>query len=841
MHFNDQRWLRITQDIRLAMDERGCPATDCVVLVPYAQLMATARQAWVDLARREAGATLLLPRIETTQNWAQSLWAARGGFQAGAQDLRMDAAFDLVTAGQWLAASPLGGDREALAPRLMEAAWTLARLAAAVPPAERSAWGEQLRPQLTAGWTASVLCMEAAVAQLALAWASSSAYVTDVLFELHPGLLVVLEGFQADPLAASLRQGLGDARAFSLSLAAPARPRGRIRLHLAADAQDEAERAAACVIDLLARQVQPVGLIAQDRMLTRRIRALLAEQGVAVRDETGWTLSTTRAAAVLMSLMRALPHDASCDAVLDWLKHASAIDAQLLLAVEAELRQAGIRRWSRIRPAHRQAHALAQRVQPWLDGLQKSRPLSLWLSELRQVLRQAGQWDALVRDVAGHAVMDALRLHEGAEFELGPLAARLSRREFTQWVSHTLESANFTPVHPPEAQVVILPLSQMLGRSLSAMVLPGADEQNLPPAPEPPGPWTAAQRVLLGLPSREQLMASSRASWDHALQLAEVHILHRRSENGEALMPAPWVQELVLAGLPEQADDPRLLRDLVRQPARRPQASGAALPLARLSHSAYADLRSCPYRFFALRQLGLQEADELEGELDKRDFGIWLHETLHLFHGALAEAPTADLAERQRLLDAAAERARHRLDLEPAEFLPFQAAWPQLRSGYLAWLAGHEALGLVYAESETWKERPLGERVALVGKIDRMDRDPHGRPLLLDYKTENDTKTRARLQAGTEDTQLAFYAALLDEADVQVAYVNVGEKGQTQTHIPSGVAQLREQLLAGIESDLARLAAGEPLRALGDGQACVHCQARGLCRKDFLAEEEGQP
>ena len=43
-------------------------------------------------------------------------------------------------------------------------------------------------------------------------------------------------------------------------------------------------------------------------------RALLAEQQVAVRDETGWTLSTTRAAAVLMSLLRALPRQG----VLRW-------------------------------------------------------------------------------------------------------------------------------------------------------------------------------------------------------------------------------------------------------------------------------------------------------------------------------------------------------------------------------------------------------------------------------------------------------------------------------------------------------------------------------------------
>ena len=842
-HFNDERWLRLTQDIAQALHERGCPASDCVVLVPYAQLMGTARQAWVTLAKQnsdaeghgKAEAALLLPRVETTQNWATSLWASQGGFVPSPEDLRLDAAFDLITAGQWLTHGQRIAQREVLAPKLMEAAWSMARVAAAVPPTERAAWCDRLQPLLTAGLSSAVLEHEATVAQLALLWASSSAFATDVLFDQRPGLLVVLQGFQQDPLADALCLRLGE-RAVSLALAAPSRPRGRVALQAATDAAQEAERAAACVIDLLSRQVQPVGLIAQDRVLTRRVRALLAEQNLAVRDETGWTLSTTRAAALLMSLLRALPHEASCDAVLDWLKHASAIESDQLQAAEAELRAAGVKRWASVRAVHAQAHALAQQVQPWLSGLQKSRPLGAWLAQLRGVLRLAGQWDALVRDVAGQAVCDALRLHEGSEADFDALQASLSRREFTQWVSQTLESASYSPVHPPQAQVVILPLSQLLGRSLAAMVLPGADEVSLPASPEPPGPWTAAQRLLLGLPSRAQLMAANRAACSHALQLQEVHLLWRQSHNGEHLMPATWVQELMLGGVREEGADLRQLRELAAQPTPRAVVSGASLPVSRLSASAYADLRSCPYRFFALRQLGLKEADELDTAVGKRDFGNWLHETLSHFHHSLHAAPTTDAAQRLVLMEVAAEHARRRLDLEAAEFLPFEAVWPQVRQGYLAWLGEHEAAGLVFAEAEEWKEQPLGE-LTLFGKIDRMDRDAHGRPQLLDYKTESTEKTRERLKSGAEDTQLAFYAALLGEAELTAAYVNVGEKGETHTWPQKQVLELRALLQAGIAHDVARLHAGEPLRALGDGLACEYCQARGLCRKDCVAPE----
>jgi ATP-dependent helicase/nuclease subunit B len=80
------------------------------------------------------------------------------------------------------------------------------------------------------------------------------------------------------------------------------------------------------VLAHLAQGRSPVALIAQDRQLTRRVGAMLAERGIAMRDETGWKLSTTRAAAGLMSLLRAMPWDASTDAVLDWLKNAPAFE-----------------------------------------------------------------------------------------------------------------------------------------------------------------------------------------------------------------------------------------------------------------------------------------------------------------------------------------------------------------------------------------------------------------------------------------------------------------------------------------------------------------------------------
>jgi ATP-dependent helicase/nuclease subunit B len=108
----------------------------------------------------------------------------------------------------------------------------------------------------------------------------------------------------------------------------------------------------------------------------------------------------------------------------------------------------------------------------------------------------------------------------------------------------------------------------------------------------------------------------------------------------------------------------------------------------------------------------------------------------------------------------------------------------------------------------------------------------------MDYKTESLPVTQERVKQPGEDTQLAFYAALLGEEphrELRAAYINVGERGETRTVEQTDVIQARDLLLAGIEQDMARIAQGAPLPALGEGRACEYCAARGLCRKDFWA------
>ena len=797
-----------------------------VVLLPYAQLMPLAARLW---AAQFPDA--FAPRFETTRNWA----TRAGWFTPGPHDLSFDHGRDLLTAATLLEGAGLAAQRALLAGPLVEQATQLGQIAASLPPALRPDWAEQARGALPPVGDGP-LALEAAVGRIAIAWAGGSDYATDVLFAPRVAdaldALLIVPGLLPDPLTETLAEHYFE-KAVRLQPESDA-ALGHIALHTCADAEDEAERAAACVLRQIEVGRVPVALIAGDRLLTRRINALLIERGAQLRDETGWKLSTTHAAAQLMAALHACAPRASTDEVLDWLKLAPAFDARQQRALERRLRRDAVRGWPQAALLTGD-QPLTQHIESLRAPMMAARPLVDWLPALRTLLQGCGLWPLLAADVAGNAVIDALGLSDEAlaDWRDWPAAQRrMGLAEFTRWVGEALEAASFRPPHPAAAQVVVLPLTQLLGRPFAALVLPGADEQRLPAAPEPPGPWSAAQRQALHLPTREDLRDAQAAAWALALRVPQVDVLWRNTDDsGEPLLPSPLVQSLQLQELAALGAEGREARFIQIRPTERPQPRGDALPTQPLSASGYEMLRACPYRFFALRQLGLAEEGELDVDIDKRDWGNWLHDTLRGFHEALRVAPDAD---RLTLIDAAAEAATEALGpgLEPGEFMPFAVAWPTLRDAYLQWLAKHEAGGAQFKLAEESIDTQRGP-LRLKGQIDRIDEVTDGATLLIDYKTEPLARTRDRIKAGNEDTQLPFYALLSGADAPRAAYLNLAEREAPSLHELPELPMLAAQLYEGMAYDLARIAAGEPLPALGEGSVCGWCDARGLCRKDF--------
>lgn len=870
----------------------GKPA-ETVVLLPFAQLLDPAREVWSSLVG--AGFT---PRFETTRTWAARL----APFVAQGLDLSQQPARDLVVARQLMRTAGL--DASVPATALLEAAAELSRMAGSVAPSERAGWCAQARVLLPLLPDAPH-SVETAMARLALEWVSASRLPTDVLWHTlqagHPERLFVLAGLQPDPLVQAWAARWPE-RVHTIDLLAALRGeapgdapwaprRDRVVLHEAMDTEDEAQRAAACVLRHLAAGRQPVALATTDRVLSRRVQALLAERGVAVRDETGWRLSTTRAAATLMRTLELFSPDPSTDAVLDWLKSVTAsmtakgdgaTGEAAVCALEIQARHWGASRWTAfaarlLQPdAHdpqpaaglsrhavpAEASQWVRRVQAWRSAGQGRHRLSEWMQRLRSVLQDCGLWSALLDDAAGRPLLGALGLDTVAggaplaDLDDLPEAARaLSWTRLSAWTRAVLEEASFKPSAPAKPEVFLLPLAQFTGRHCSAAVLPGCDEVHLPQSPALAGPWTRVQRKALGLPDAQNLRQTQALAWRDALATPWVDILWRRRDAmGHPVAASGFVQGLQLAGWCA-GEDPR---DIRCEPAAPVSAASACAPARvpqRLSATEYADLRACPYRFFALRMLSLRNADEIEMAVDKRDFGAWLHWVLHDFHEHLEPATSAlsqieALARQRALLDAAAERARAQLGLSQAEFLPFVAAWPDLRERYLAWWSAQRTQGVRFLEGEAVREAIVARRggtVVLHGRIDRIDQvEPGGTATaatlrVIDYKTEHESRTRERVRDPMEDTQMAFYAALVsppnaapaqDAEILEGGYLQLGERSDPKWIGQPQLLAARDALLQGVVRDLDAIGAGAALEAIGTADACTHCQARGLCRKD---------
>ncbi|RTL16010.1 MAG: PD-(D/E)XK nuclease family protein [Burkholderiales bacterium] len=829
----DAFWRRVAQRCMGWLDEQRLPPRDAVLLLPFAQQIVPARRAFAALAG-------WAPLITTSHSLASSLGPTR---LAAPGQLSGDAAIDAFTADEllsgqsWAQALRARDDKAYVAARarLVETAHALARAAAQHAPAERSAFFSAVTQRLTlqAGGPGD---LERALGLVALAWVQSDdrAPATDALFTLNPSAWLVLEVGGPDALARALGAAQVPALCLRADVDLDAVPATGIDLQLAACADFEtlAEQTATSVLQHLNAGRAPVALLAQDRVAVRRVRTLLLRQRVPIHDETGWTLATTPAAAALMALLRAQLAQGGVDDWLAWMKSplGAGFEAAALRDLEALCRRKGWRDTAALDalglPLWREAREAAA---PLAGGPRK---LGGWLADLGRALRRLGP---LAEVEGGGPLLDALWISRnpwaGSAHEQVIGATRLRADEFLAWVDATLEAAQFSPPEDAQPAVIVTPLARALLRPFGAAVLPGVDAATLAAAPPRNGVLSDADAVALGLPHLAAQREAQAWGFAQLLRLPAVTLLRCSHAGAEPLPPSPLVERLEAAwGRPLPAwVDARAAVALARRPAHRHAATPQRLP-ARLSASSIEALRNCPYRFFSRSLLGLREPDELDTELDKRDYGTWLHAVLRRFHDARSGDDPADLR-------AAADAEAAGLDA--ADFLPFRAAFERVLPRYLQWLAATEGEGQRFEAGEVERrcqpfDGPLAA-LTLDGRIDRIDTTPAGR-LLLDYKTGRAEDLKDRLKTPLEDTQLAVYALLMDaDPALQAAYLAMDEPEALVTVPHPEVSVTAQVLRDGLQADLSAVLAGQPLPALGEGRVCDHCEARGLCRKDDLA------
>jgi len=382
-------------------------------------------------------------------------------------------------------------------------------------------------------------------------------------------------------------------------------------------------------------------------------------------------------------------------------------------------------------------------------------------------------------------------------------------------------------------------------RPFAAVVCPGADAKRLgggelalhPLLPD-------AALAPLGLPDSARRRVTEALQFAQLLRLPRLTLLRRRHDGAEPLGASPAVERLRRA-LHRRGEtlrawvDPRVDRARAVAPLH-PTAPGApSLLPVQLSATACEALRACPYRFYTLYALHGREADELDDDLGPRDYGNWLHAVLHAFH--LDRGGTASAEDDTRNLHRHALALRDAHALDAADFVPFAASFAAFVPHYVAWLQARDRAGARWQVGEQPFRMTLPDAIGidLEGIIDRIDDAPGGALDLIDYKTGSASKLAEKVRTPLEDTQLAFYAALMrahSSAPLRAVYLALDTSAGIEAIEHPQVERSAARLVAGLTLDLRRLRAGAGMAPLGEAEACEYCAARGVCRRDHWSD-----
>ncbi|MGV8899366.1 MAG: PD-(D/E)XK nuclease family protein [Burkholderiaceae bacterium] len=618
-----------------------------------------------------------------------------------------------------------------------------------------------------------------------------------------------------------------------------------ISLYGASSLEDEAQHAAQTIIDWLQQGKSRLAIVAQDRVVARRIRALLERAQVFVSDETGWKLSTTRAAAALAAWFEVVSSRAETAALLDFLK-SPYVFAPLpdkpaqLMTIERTLRRANVLAGWNVAAAALNANpteqASVRRIAQQATTFSGRKTLTGWLTATGEMLAALDMHAALAADAAGQQVLEVL---ETLQQECAALTETFAFAEWRAFVNLQLEAAPFVASNP-DNRVVMLPLNGARLRSFDAVLLVGADAKHLPSQPQETLFFANAVRRELGLETRESRQRQQLRDFAELLIAnPEVVLTWQAHQDGEPKSVSAWIERLQLtlarhnkAPLPihQSALSTRQLQPkLPTMPA--PNAS--QLTPQKLSASGYNSLLACPYQFFATRMLRLNALDELSDMPEKRDYGGWLHAILKTYHDTLRDQG-CPLPERENLLRSISAQAFDTILGKNAAALGYTVRWQKVIPAYLEWANAHEAEGWNFVIGEEWFEKtlswPEGE-ILLQGRIDRIDETTDGERVVLDYKTSEASILKAKLKNG-EDLQLPFYGILSDAPVASAQYVALEvSKGKTGAAAAPDYADWQTALEQHITTHMQAIADGAPMPANGVESVCQYCDVRGLCRK----------
>lgn len=622
-----------------------------------------------------------------------------------------------------------------------------------------------------------------------------------------------------------------------------------LKFFAASSLEQEARAAAMQVRRWLQQGKCNIAIVAQDRVVARRMRALLERAEVLVADETGWTFATLSVSTVLDRWLSALQSDFYHHDLLDLFKSPfifADMDGTERKAAVYRLEQllrkqdvvSGLEKFIALAGDEVVLQQPLVRLRQGAAVIEQGRKKSLadWLGALRESLRVLGIDTGLQQDDAGAQLLRALEIWQQ---ELAADNGRYQFNEWRRWLALQLDTQTYRD-GSIDSTVCFTHLAATRWRAFDAVLLLGCDADHLPSVADGGRWFNDAVRGSLNLPTRSAHAARQRDDLLALLTLNDcVLVTWQKDRNGEEGLLSPYLEmlrdlhqltyddDLSEHELPAYlaAEEKRTV-DLahVLQPA--PSVAVGMVPTS-VSISAYNSLVACPYQFYARYILRLNELDEVQEGIEKRDYGERVHDILWHFHERYAQVGAHPLAE----LDAALRQISEQVfaDLLQQDFAAraWLARWFTSLPAYIEWQVENEAQGWCYAESESAFDWQL-EGVRLRGRIDRLDvRGEEKR--VLDYKTQSEQVLRNKLREPGEDVQLACYAYAHEAADA--AFVSIDNAKVKLVEPKQDVPQLAQLNAERLEHVMANIRSGTAMPANGIDATCAYCEIRGVCRK----------
>ena len=533
------------------------------------------------------------------------------------------------------------------------------------------------------------------------------------------------------------------------------------------DLAAEAQAIALAVRQALETPEKTVALVTPDRMLARRVSALLARWNIQADDSAGKPLSELPPGTLLMGIASAIAEELSPVPLLALLKHPQVggldearrkwlDDVRLLdLALRGPRPAPGLRGLDRHfeeKEADRKCRgclAAWKRIRPRLEPLEERFGETLsGFAEKLVVGAGSLAGDSGWRGQDGRMAAELL-----AELQASEQARRIAvaPEEAATLLSDLLQGKSVRPAYGGHPRVFIWGLLEARLQQADLMILGGLNEGVWPALPAP-DPWLAPKiRANLKLPGLEYRIGLSAHDFASALGAREVLITRARRDARSPTVASRFLLRLnaLTGGLPRDIPLERLTVALddpgQPKPAERPAPTP---PLEqrpkRISVTAVDRLKADPFAFYAQAILGLRTIDPVDADHSAAWKGTAVHEVLEQWL-------KKDECDPDRLMD----RAKALLADETIHPM-LRALWSPRLIEAIRWVEQEErdnqAKGRLPLAAEAWGEAEVAG-VTLYGKADRIDRLADKGLAIVDYKTGKAPAPKAidagfRLQLG---------------------------------------------------------------------------------------------